>query len=72
MELSSRNGKTNGQKLKVRIWPWPLTFLPQIDRGPSHVIVNTYVKYHYCMPKNKWSYHVETKQSLKTKYDLVF
>ena len=33
-------------------------------------MVNTAVKYHYCLPKIS-GYHVETMQSLKTKYDLA-
>ena len=72
MELSSRNGKTNGKKLKVRIWSWPLTYWPQIDRGPSHVMVNTSVKYHCCMPKNKWSYHVERYKVQRPNMTLSF
>ena len=28
-----------------------LSFDPKINRGPSQVEVNTFVKSHYCMPK---------------------
>ena len=71
MELSNKNGgKTNCKKFKVQIWPWFLTYWPRIERGPSQAMVNTSVKYHYCMPKIN-GYHVETIQSLKTKFDLV-
>ena len=61
IELSCGNGK----KFKVRSWPWPID--PKINRGPPRVMVN---KYHCIKKNNKWSYHVETVQSLKFKYDL--
>ena len=51
MKLSSKNGKTNCTKFKAQIWHWFLTNWPQIERGPSQVMVKTSVKYHYCMPK---------------------
>ena len=71
MELSNGNGgKTNCKMFKVQIWPWFLTYWPQIERGPSQAMVNTSVKYHYSMPKIN-GYDVETIQSLKTKYNLV-
>ena len=39
------------KKFKVKIWP--LTFWPKINRGPSRVKVNIYVKYHHCMPNGR-------------------
>ena len=47
----AKNGKTNCKKIQVQIWPWFLTYWPQFEKGPSDVMVNTSVKYHYCMPK---------------------
>ena len=47
--------KKKCKKFKVQIWPWFLTYWPQIERGPSQAMVNTSAKYHYCMPKiNGW------------------
>ena len=56
-----------------RQWPfWPLVNLltPHRERsfsGHGQYICEVSLLY----GKNKWSYHVETIQSLKTKYDLV-
>ena len=44
----------NGTKFKVKI-----------NRGHSQVEVNTFVKYHYCMPKDKWSCDAETVKKFK-------
>ena len=70
MELSNKNGGNIFLKSLKSKWPWFLTYWPQIERGPSQAMVNTSVKYHYCLAKIN-GYHMETIQSLKTKYDLV-
>ena len=47
------------------------SFDPKIDRGPSHVKVNTSVKYHhYCMPKGTGAVLGKRCKSLMSKFDL--
>ena len=71
MELSSKNGKTNCKMFKVQIWSWFLIYWPHIETGPSQAHGQYICEVSLLYGKNKLSYHVETIQSLKTKYDLV-
>ena len=46
-QLSCGNVKTSKFKHGLELW----TIDPKINRSPFRVMANTYVKYHYCVPK---------------------
>ena len=65
-----KNGKRLKPEFDIHLWPID----PKIDRGPSQVKANTSVKYHYCLPKGKWSCVGETVERFKVQnltFDLL-
>ena len=69
MELSSRTGKKSQSEFDLDLWPVD----PEINIGPAQVMVNTSVKYNYCMPKVNgvimWKWYNILRQNMTWSFD---